>query len=87
MTSLDLHLKLNDQPFRPFRIRMVNNTTYDIVEPWMITIGESSAIVVTQFRLDERGFRTATEWRTISISLILELYDIEVKAETKRKRA
>jgi hypothetical protein len=87
MTSLDLHRKINDKPFRPFRIRMVNNTTYDITEPWMITIGESSAIVVTQSRLNEHGYRTALDWRTISISHILELYDIDTKSETKRKGA
>ena len=34
--------KSHDQPFKPFRIRLVNNTTYDITEPWMVTVGESS---------------------------------------------
>ncbi len=48
MTCLDLQRKLYDQPFKPFRMKLVNGTTYDISEPWMVTIGESSAIVLTQ---------------------------------------
>ena len=87
MTHLDLHRKLNDQPFKPFRIKLVNGTTYDIAEPWMITVGESSAIVVTQSRQDERGYRTALDWRTISIAHILEFQDLDVPSQAKRKRA
>jgi hypothetical protein len=86
MTYLDLHRKMNDKPFKPFRIRLVNGTTYDVVEPWMITIGETSAIVVTHVRKDDLGYETAMDWRTISISHILELSDLETK-KRDRKRA
>ena len=86
MTYLDLQRKLNDQPFKPFRIKLVNGTTYDIAEPWMITVGESSAIVVTQSREDDRGYRTALDWRTISIAHIIEFQDIDAP-QPKRKRA
>jgi hypothetical protein len=51
MTYHDVHRKIDDQPFKPFGIKLVNNTTYDITEPWMVIIGESSAIVVTQTRV------------------------------------
>jgi hypothetical protein len=87
MTYHDLQKKLHDPPFRPFRIKMVNNTTYDVLEPWMIVIGERSAIVVTQTRDDDRGYRLAMDWRTISIDHIIELQDLDVKAGLKRKRA
>lgn len=67
---------------------MVNNTVYDINEPWMITIGETSAIVVTDARKDDRGYETALHWRTISIAHIVELTDIESKQkDPKRKPA
>lgn len=56
---------------------MSNNTTYDILEPWMILIGESSAIIVTRMRKDDRGYETVLEWRTISISHILEYSNLE----------
>lgn len=86
MTYLDLQAKLHDNPFKPFRIRLVNNTTYDVLEPWMIIIGESSAVVVTRVRKDDRGYETAQDWRTISISHILELSDIESKTQDRRRR-
>jgi hypothetical protein len=85
MTYLDLQRKLHDHLFRPFRIRLVNNTVYDIFEQWMITIGESSAVIVTQARKDDRGYETALDWRTVSISHMLELSDIDVP-ERGRKR-
>lgn len=85
MTYHDLARKMSEVPFKPFRIRLMNNTTYDINEPWMVTIGESSAFVVTQSREDERGYRVALDWRTISISHILELSDLDEK-RTPRKR-
>ena len=43
MTHHDLLRKLDDQPFRPFRMRLVNNATYDILDPGMIIVGDSSA--------------------------------------------
>ena len=88
MTSLDLHRKLHDRPFRPFRIRRVNNTTYDILEPWMVTVGESSAVIVTRSRTDDEGFNTALDWRTVSIAHMLEFADMETpSAERQRKPA
>jgi hypothetical protein len=87
MTYHDVHRKIDDQPFKPFGIKLVNNTTYDITEPWMVIIGESSAIVVTQTRVDERGNRIALDWRTISISHILEFQNFELPPQAKRKRA
>ena len=87
MTYRDLQNKLHDQPFKPFRIRMVNNTVYDILEPWMLTIGESSAIVVTHTRKDDRGYEVALDWRTVSIPHMIEFSDLETKPNgSKRKK-
>src|SRR2546426_10670607 len=33
MTYHDLARKMSEVPFKPFRIRLVNNTTYDVTEP------------------------------------------------------
>lgn len=86
MTNLDLHRKLHDAPFRPFRIKLVNSTTYDVLEPWMITIGDSSAIIVTQLRKEEGGYMTATDWRTVSMSHMLEFSDLDVKQRGREKK-
>ncbi|HSV13775.1 MAG TPA: hypothetical protein VLI90_05920 [Tepidisphaeraceae bacterium] len=86
MTCLDLQRKLHDKPFKPFRIWLVNNTTYDVTEPWMVTVGETSAVIVTQSRKDEKGYELALDWRTVSISHMLEFSDLDVK-ERKRRPA
>ena len=87
MTYVDLHRKLHDHSFRPFRIRMVNNTAYDVREPWMVFIGESSAIVATQTHKDERGVEVATDWKTVSINHMMEFSDLNVRPNgAKRKR-
>jgi hypothetical protein len=86
MTYRDLARRLDDAPFKPFRIRMVNNTTFDVFDPGMVILGESSAVVATQHIRDEQGRRTPTDWRTISISHILEFADINEKEGARRRK-
>ena len=86
MNFRDLQRKLSDQPFHPFKIRMVNGTVYEIREPWMITIGETSAVIVTEVRKDDLAQPIALDWRTVSISHMQEFEDIDRPAG-KRKRA
>ena len=85
MTHHDVLRKLDDQPFRPFRIRLVNNSTYDILDPGMIIVGDSSAVVATQNIHDEKGHRVTTDWRTISIVHMLEFSDLQSSGNGKRK--
>ena len=87
MTDRDLLRRLEETPFKPFRIRMVNNTVYDIFDPGMVIVAKSSAFVVTQYERDEDSRRVAADWRTISISHILEFSDIDDKEVRRRKRA
>ena len=87
MTYLDLQRKLHDQPFKPFRIRLVNNTAYDVTEPWMVLPSKTSAVVVTRIAAYDLGYRIAEDWRTISISHILEFQDLPSRPKPKRKRA
>ena len=77
MMHHDVLRKLDDQPFTPFRIRLVNNSTYDILDPGMIIVGDSSAVVATQNIRDEKGRRVTTDWRTISIAHTLEFSDLQ----------
>jgi hypothetical protein len=85
MTHHDVIRKLDDQPFKPFRIRLVNNSTYDILDPVMIIVGDSGAVVATQNIRDEKGHRVATDWRTVSIAHMLEFSDIQSSGNDKRK--
>jgi hypothetical protein len=85
MTSQDVIRKLNDRPFKPFRIRLVNNSTYDVVDPGMIIVGDSSAVVATQNIRDDKGDYVTTDWRTIAIAHILEFADLQPSRDGKRK--
>ena len=86
MTYHDLQRKLHENPFKPFRIRLVNSTTYDILEPWMVMVGETSAVVATHTRKDEKGYELALDWKTVSISHMLEFSDLPEK-QSKRRTA
>jgi YD repeat-containing protein len=83
----DLLRRLDDQPFKPFRIRMVNNTVFDVLDAGMVIVGQTSAVIVTQYDRDEQGRRVAADWRTISIGHIIEFADIDDKEIRRRKRA
>ena len=86
MTYVDLQQRLHDHPFKPFRIRMVNSTSYEIREPWMIMVGESSAIIAAQTRKDDRGFDLVTDWKRVLIDQMMEFGDIESKRNGSQKR-
>jgi hypothetical protein len=88
VTHHDLFRKLDDRPFRPFRIRLSNATAIDIPDPGAIVVGETSAIVPTEIFVDDRGHKVTRDWKTISIAHIVELIDLnEKESGPKRKRA
>ena len=83
----DILKRLEDQPFKPFRIRMVNNTTFDITEPWMIVPGESSAIILANpLYREDKGYQPVHDWKTVSIHHMLEFSDLNPKQNGSRKR-
>ncbi len=87
MTYYDLARKLDDVPFKPFRIRMSNASAIDILEPGSVIVGETSAVVPVEMIVDDRGVRIARDWKTISISHIVEFVDLKEDQGPKRKRA
>ena len=88
MKAQALLRKLNDHPFKPFRIRMVNNTTFDITEPWMIAPGDSSAIIfMNPLYRQDKGLQIVHDWKTVSIHHMLEFTDLNSKQNGSRKRA
>jgi hypothetical protein len=66
---------------------MVNNTTYDVLEPWMIMVGRTSAVIATRVERDRDGYPLVTDWRTVSIPLMQEFSDIEPKASGSKRRS
>lgn len=86
MTYRDLLYRLNDQPFKPFRIKLINNTIYDINKPWMASPGRSSAVIAVRSTVDAEGVRVADEWKTVSIAHMLEFSDLEIKRNGNQPR-
>ena len=64
----------------------MNSTVIDVPDPGLVIIGETSAVVATQTELDDRGVRIALDWKTISISHMLEFSDIKEKNGHSKKR-
>jgi len=88
MTYHDLLRKLNDAPFKPFRIKLSNATAIDVKEPGSVIVGRSSAVLPTDTEIDRSGYKFARNWKTISIAHIVEFIDLEQDdAGRKRKRA
>ena len=82
----DLLRKLNDNPFKPFRIRMVNSTVFDITQPWMIVPGDSSAIILANpAYVEEKGYQPVHDWKTVSIHHMLEFSDIHSRRNGSTK--
>lgn len=76
MTYHDLNDRLHDDPFKTFRIKTVTNSIYEIREPWMLLVGESSAVIAYQTRQDESGY-PISRFRTVSISHMIEMEYLE----------
>jgi hypothetical protein len=85
MTFHDLLRTLNDQSFKPFRIKLSNAAAIDITEPGTCIVGQSSAVVPTELT-DIDGYRYVRNWRTISISHIVQFADIDVKENGSRRK-
>jgi hypothetical protein len=86
MNYQDLYDRLHDEPFKPFRIRTALSSVYEVLEPWMILVGETSAVIAYQTRTDEGGLTVATRFRTVSIAHMVELEDIESNKRGPKKR-
>ena len=86
MTYHDLLRKLHDAPFKPFRIKLSNSTTIDTREPGSVIVGESSAVLPTDTALDDRGYKVVRNWKTISISHIVEFNDLEQDRPTQKRK-
>jgi hypothetical protein len=75
MRAADLIRRLEDSSFRPFRIHLSDGTLLDVKQPGMVIVGLSSAVLPTQFG-EEDGKRIATDWRTITLSHIVQFSDL-----------
>ncbi|HSZ56980.1 MAG TPA: hypothetical protein VK797_15035 [Tepidisphaeraceae bacterium] len=86
MSPRDLMNKLHDEPFKPFRARLSNNTTIDVLDPGSVVVGPTSAIMPLEYTEDEYGTRLVLRWRTVALNHIIEFTDIEDKRNGARRK-
>ena len=76
MRAADLTRKLEDAPFRPFRIHLSDGREIDVRNPGMVIVGISSAVLPGAFGRDEEGRRIARDWKTIALAHIVQFTDL-----------
>ena len=82
----DLNRRLEDQPFRPFRIHLSDGSTIDVVEPRRVIVGPASAVVPTRWTSDSNGRRIAQDWRTIIRVDMVQFSDLPSGNGRRRRR-
>jgi len=88
MTARDLNNKLHDQPFQPFRVKLSNNSTMDVLDPNTVVVGPTSAIMPIETTVDEHGYYLVTRWRTVALAHMVDFTDIDPpKSASRKKRA
>ncbi len=88
MTAQALLNKLHDQPFQPFRVRLSNNATMDVLNPGTVVVGPTSAIMPQETIQDEHGYYLVSRWRTVALAHMVEFTDIDPpKSASKRRKA
>ena len=86
MRARDLLNKLHDQPFQPFRVRLSNNSTMDILDPNTVVVGPSSAIMPVEAVMGDGGYYLVNRWKTVALSHMAEFIDIDPPKSGSRKR-
>ena len=62
------------QPFRPFRIRMASDRTFEICHPKMVRVGRSSVVIFSYTSDDPEVY---DKWDTMSLVLIESISHLE----------
>ena len=83
MRAEDLMNRLQDEPFRPFRVHLSDGRTLDVPQGGMVIVGKSSAVLPSRFERDEEGRRIAARWRTIALVHIVQFSDLDDRINGK----
>jgi hypothetical protein len=86
MAPQDLVNKLHDEPFKPFRVRLSNNNTIDVLDPGSVVVGPTSAIMPMEYVDDERGLKLVLRWKTVALAHMVEFIDIDQKQNGSKRR-
>ena len=77
MRPEDLRNRLDDQPFRPFRVHLSDGSTIEVPHRDMVIVGRSTAVLPSRFGEDEEGRTLAERWRTVDLIHMVQFTEID----------
>jgi hypothetical protein len=86
MRAGDLLDRLEDRPFKPFRMHLSDGSRLDVTDAGLIMVGKSSAFMPAAWDKDEEGRRLVKHWRTVSIAHIVQIGHIEEPVAGKQRK-
>jgi len=86
MSPDDLLSKMHDQPFKPFRARLSNNSTIDVLDENPVIVSQTSAIMPMEYGRSDRGSTIVLRWKTIALNHIIEFVDLDTKDNGAKRR-
>jgi len=70
--------KLLDRPFRPFRARLSDNSTIDVLyHPGSVVVGPTNAIMPLKYVENDYGHKLVLRWKTVPLDHIVELVNLD----------
>ena len=72
----DLYNRLHDEPFKPFRVRLSNSTSIDVLDAGSVVVGPTRAIMPMEY-VDDNGIKLVRRWKSVALSHMVEFTDIE----------
>jgi len=86
MTSVDINQRLYDQPFKAFRIHLSDGSSIPVMNPGMLIVSETSAILPVETGHDPQGFPIVKRWRTVALAHIVQFSDVNEPVSGKGKK-
>ena len=86
MTTVDVNERLYDKPFRPFRIHMSDGSSIPVLNPGMIIVSDTSAILPVETGNDAHGHPMVKRWRTVALAHITQFSDVDEMVGGKGKK-
>ncbi|RIK62412.1 MAG: hypothetical protein DCC65_17610 [Planctomycetota bacterium] len=86
MRAEDLLDRLEDRPFKPFRIHLSDGTMLTVPNAGMVIVGRSSVVLPSKFERDSEGRMLARHWRTISLLHVVQFSDLDERSNGRRRR-
>lgn len=83
----DLLKRLEDKPFRPFRIHFSDGTVLDVSDPGDVIVGPSTAMLFTRFGRTEQGRRIVEDWRTVALMHITQFSEVKPRRSGRARRS